>query len=287
LIAEKIVFLPDACPGKSPLPTGTVVKTFQSDWRQFALSDCGCGMRLLKSQIPADSFDRRSWNAVANALRSQKGSLGDLGGGNHFLDALYPYSGSDLYFLIHTGSRTESGMVDHLIDKPAQFDVEFDRVVSWAYQNRSVIQCNLEKEFGRLEIVLDLAHNTFEKLSDDSVIIRKGAVKLDKGGICVIPSNMTGDVVLVKGKEAIDQTLYSMSHGTGRKMSRSECKPLADNFDFSKMREKIIIADGIEDASLRTEGPFAYRELDDCLGLLTNYVEEIERFSVIGYMGHL
>ena len=29
LKAEEIIFFPDACPGKSPLPTGTVVKTKQ------------------------------------------------------------------------------------------------------------------------------------------------------------------------------------------------------------------------------------------------------------------
>jgi hypothetical protein len=41
------------------------------------------------------------------------------------------------------------------------------------------------------------------------------------------------------------------------------------------------------DSSLRTERPFAYRDLDICLALLEGYVEEIERFSVVGYMGHL
>jgi len=44
--------------------------------------------------------------------------------------------------------------------------------------------------------------------------------------------------------------------------------------------------DGL-DSSLRTERPFAYRDLDICLALLEGYVEEIERFSVVGYMGHL
>jgi len=42
LKAERVVFLPDACPGKSPLPTGTAVLTHQEDWRRFAVSDCGC-----------------------------------------------------------------------------------------------------------------------------------------------------------------------------------------------------------------------------------------------------
>ena len=44
------------------------------------------------------------WNAVADRLRWNKGGLGDLGGGNHFLDALSGYRDEQLYFLIHTGS---------------------------------------------------------------------------------------------------------------------------------------------------------------------------------------
>jgi RNA-splicing ligase RtcB len=204
LIAEKIVFLPDACPGKSPLPIGN-----------------------------------------------------------------------------------ESGIVDHFVDNPNQFDREFERVVTWAAENRSTIQKNLENEFGELEIILDSPHNTFEKVQDGSVIIRKGAVKLEENGLCVIPSHMSGDIVLAKGTSMAKEILFSMSHGTGRKMSRSECKPLADAFDFGNLRKNVMLADGIEDSSLRTEGPFAYRGLEECLGLLQGYVEEVERFSVIGYMGHL
>ena len=52
---------------------------------------------------------------MAHHLRTNKGGLGDLGGGNHFLDAIAPYSDGPIYFLIHTGSRNESGHVDALI----------------------------------------------------------------------------------------------------------------------------------------------------------------------------
>src|ERR1700721_1109760 len=41
LQAEQVVFLPDACPGKSPLPTGTAVLTRQADWRKSAVSGRG------------------------------------------------------------------------------------------------------------------------------------------------------------------------------------------------------------------------------------------------------
>ena len=69
--------------------------------------------------------------------------------------------------------------------------------------------------------------------------------------------------------------------------SFGDCKPLAESFDFESLRRRVLIPTGVEDASLRTEGPYAYRDLDECLGLIEEYVEEISRFAVVGYMGHL
>lgn len=287
LEAEKVVFLPDACPGKSPLPTGTAVLTRQPDWRRFAVSDCGCGMRLLRSAIPAAELDLERWDALADRLRANKGGLSDLGGGNHFLDALAPYEGDDLHFLVHTGSRSESGHVDALVDRPTQFDQEFDRVVAWAAANRAAIHEEIEAVFGRLELVLDLPHNTYEPLEEGGAIIRKGSVHLQPDDLSVIPSHMSGDVVLVRATEKVASALNSLSHGTGRKMSRGDCKPLADEFDFAALRRSILLPTGLSDASLRTEGPYAYRGLDECLALIDEYVQEVARYCVVGYMGHL
>lgn len=73
-------------------------------------------MRLLRSSVQASSLDLSAWDRLADSLRENKGALGDLGGGNHFLDALVPYDDGPIYFLIHTGSRNESGHVDNLIE---------------------------------------------------------------------------------------------------------------------------------------------------------------------------
>jgi hypothetical protein len=70
-------------------------------------------------------------------------------------------------------------------------------------------------------------------------------------------------------------------------MSRGDCKPLADKFDFTDLRKRVLIPTGVEDSSLRTDGPFAYRDLDECLTLIDGYIEEMSRFNVVGYMGHL
>jgi hypothetical protein len=287
LDADQVVFLPDACPGKSPLPTGTAVLTRQEDWRRFAISDCGCGMRLVRSTVAVKDLDLRRWNMVADHLRANKGGLGDLGGGNHFLDAIAPYEDGPLHFLIHTGSRNESGHVDAFIDRPEEFDKTFSQVVQWASENRATIHERLESVFGKTELILDLPHNTYEQLSDGSVIIRKGSVRLRPGEISALPSHMSGDVVLIQANAKMGEILNSMSHGTGRTMSRGDSKSLADSYDYAGLRNSVLIPDGVEDSSLRTDGPFAYRDLDECLDLIREYVTVIERFGVIGYMGHL
>jgi RNA-splicing ligase RtcB len=286
LRCEHVVFLPDSCPGKSPLPTGSAVYTRQPDWRQFALSDCGCGMRLIRSGLKSGDLTGALWDEVALRVKQNSGGLGDLGGGNHFLDALLPYDEDMLYFLIHTGSRMESGMVDEYVDTPSQFDREFKRVVDWAEANRAKVQESVERVVGTTTVVLDLPHNTFEAVPE-GVIIRKGSVRIEPGDLAVIPSHMSGDALLVRATDRIREVLCSMSHGTGRTMSRGDAKLAAADFDFDKLRQEVLMPSFMSNASLTTEGPFAYRNIDDCMSLIAGYVEEVQRFSVVAYAGHL
>jgi RNA-splicing ligase RtcB len=286
LKAEYVVFLPDACPGKSPLPTGSAVFTSQPDWRMFALSDCGCGMRLLRSDLKSGELTGELWDEVALRVKQNAGGLGDLGGGNHFLDAMLPYDEDVLYFLIHTGSRQESGMVDEFVTTPTRFDSEFKRVVEWAEANRIKVQASLECVVGATKLVLDMPHNTFETVPG-GVIIRKGSVKVEPGDLAIIPSHISGDALLVRATDKIRDVLCSMSHGTGRTMSRGDAKIASTNFDFDKLRREILMPSFMSNASLTTEGPFAYRNIDDCLALISGYVEEVKRFSVVAYAGHL
>ena len=70
-----------------------------------------------------------------------------------------------------------------------------------------------------------------------------------------------------------------MSHGTGRAMPRSHLAS-ANAYDFAGLRKSIMIPSGVEDASLRTDGPFAYRDLDECIVLIQDYVDVVLRFGV-------
>ncbi|MFA5191450.1 MAG: hypothetical protein WC740_12025, partial [Verrucomicrobiia bacterium] len=143
-------------------------------------------MRLLRSSVSSANLDLAHWDELADCLRANKGRLGDLGGGNHFLDALVPYDNGPLHFLIHTGSRSESGHVDEFVEDPGEFDRQFQRVVQWATNNRAKIHEEIEGVFGKTELVLDLPHNTYELLPNGGAIIRKGAVHLRPGELSVI-----------------------------------------------------------------------------------------------------
>ena len=286
LDAEKVIFFPDACPGKSPLPTGTVVLTRQENWRKFAVSDCGCGMLLCEADLTKEDFKKEVWDGIYYDIQANKGKLGDLGSGNHFLDALESYTDDKISFLIHTGSRNESKLVDDLIDRPQQFDSKFYDVCEWAKENRFTIFKILEKYFGRLHLVLDKNHNHFE-MADDGVIIRKGAVKVTPGEQTVVPSNMNGDVVLLTATSEVIHTYNSLCHGTGRVMSRGDAKAFAATFDYDALREKIYIPNMIANDNIKTDAPFCYRDLDSCLGLIDHLVQIDKRYSVFAYLGQM
>ena len=286
LEAERVIFFPDACPGKSPLPTGTVVFTKQENWRKFAISDCGCGMLLCEANLSKDEFKKEEWDKIYFDIQANKGKLGDLGSGNHFLDALESYTDDKVSFLIHTGSRNESKLVDDLVDQPKKFDSKFNDVCAWAKDNRFAIFNILEKYFGRLNLVLDKNHNHFEQV-EDGVIIRKGAVRVTPGEQTVVPSNMNGDVVLLTATAEVENTYNSLCHGTGRVMSRGEAKTFASTFDYEALRERIYIPEMIANDNIKTDAPFCYRDLDSCLGLIDNLVNIDKRYSVFAYLGQM
>ncbi len=286
LRAEKVIFFPDACPGKSPLPTGTVVFTKQENWRKFAVSDCGCGMLLCEAKLTKEDFRREKWDKIYTDIRANKGKLGDLGSGNHFLDALESYTDDKLYFLIHTGSRNESKLVDEFIDQPQKFDKKFEEVCQWAEENRFAIFKILEKYFGKLELILDKNHNHFEH-TEEGVIIRKGAVRVSPYEQTVVPSNMNGDVVLISATPEVEKTYHSLCHGTGRVMSRGEAKAFAASFDYEALREQIYIPEMIANDNIKTDAPFCYRDLDACLALIDDLITVDKRFSVFAYLGQM
>ena len=70
-------------------------------------------------------------------------------------------------------------------------------------------------------------------------------------------------------------------------MSRSDAKKATTTFDFQAMRDTVYIPEQIANASLRTEAPICYRPLDAGLEMVEDYIDVVERFVPIAYIGQL
>jgi RNA-splicing ligase RtcB len=295
--AKRVISLPDTCPGKSPLPTGTGFLTDSADWRRFAVSDVGCGMSVVRTSLSLDDIGtdefRSAWDGLCEALsRNRNRGLGDLGSGNHFLDAAVSHQDGSVCLVVHTGSRTESGLVDGLVGSPARFDQEFLRVRAWAHDNRRAVLDVAQKFTGRFVPLydsvadIDRDHNHFERVSE-GILIRKGSQRVEAGQLAVIPSNLMDDMVIVRATARVADIMNCLPHGTGRTMSRSDAKRATEGFDFDAMRRAVYIPAAIGDMSLRTESPSCYRRLDDGLRLIDGYIEVVERLTPVAYIGQL
>ena len=122
---------------------------------------------------------------------------------------------------------------------------------------------------------------------NDGVILRKGAVKVEPGEMNIIPSSMSGKVALVRSTDKVVETLCSLSHGTGRAMSRSDCKKVYGEYNFTDLRKRILVPDRVSDESLRTDIPDAYRGFEECLNLLEEFIDVEDIYDLVGYIGHL
>lgn len=295
LVTEKIIALPDFSPGRAPLPTGScvVINTEENPgWRRLAISDVGCGIALLRSNISWEDFDENlnSWDELGRRLRRNKGKLGDLGSGNHFLDAVVDPKDSSqrVNFVIHTGSRNESPKVERYLNNPSKFDQEFERVRQWAQKNRLTVSQIVGEVYPDVELVFDTQHNFYDYSPDQSrVTIYKGAVKLEPGRLSIIPSSLDGDMVVVEGKPGLENLEYAINHGTGRIQSRGESKRISGRYDMAALRRRVYIPAFIKDLSVQKENPSLYRSLDEALSRVEKIIEVKRRLTPIAYLGQL
>ncbi|MGB0383486.1 MAG: hypothetical protein ACPGWR_01560 [Ardenticatenaceae bacterium] len=285
LQVTRVVFFPEAqALDSTPIPNGVALLTHQANWQQFAVCDAGCGMRLLRSAATVESLTPARWNQLTNKLYEQ----GTLGYGNHFVDALLPHGGGSLYFLIHSGPTASKQCLRPLVTDEAAFAAEFDRLVQWAVDNRTVLQECIESIFGPTSLVVDLPHNTYERLSSGGVVIRKGVVALQSGALSVLPSHMLGDVALIRTTDHIEDALNSLSHGTGKVLEKPLLKRISETYDYDHLRERVLLPNGVPNKALRKIIPPAYGELDANLNLLRSnenldgsLIDVVERYRVV------
>ena len=228
-----------------------------------------------------------------------KNQLGSSGSGNHFVEIgivelpeknqMNIPAGNYVGILAHSGSRglgaaiashyTQVAMKTCLLPKKAQHLAWLDLATEagqeyWLSMNlagdyakacHDVIHYKLAKVLGLKSIAKIENHHNFawkEKHDGKELIVhRKGATPAKKGQLGIIPANMIDPGYIISGKGNAD-SLFSASHGAGRKMSRKKAKESITGSELKKRLKQygVTTIGGSVD-----EAPMTYKNLEDVM----------------------
>lgn len=239
--------------------------------------------------------------------------LGTSGGGNHFVEFgiidLYEDNplnvppGKYVALLTHSGSRglgaaiakhyTEIAMNTCKLSREAQqlawlsldseagqeYWMSMNLAGDYAKACHDRIHYNLSKAIAEKPMLKVENHHNFaweEVLSDGRkvVIHRKGATPAHQGELGIIPGSMTTSGYLVSGK-GVEESLYSASHGSGRRMSRGKAK---ESFTMSSMKKMLSSAGVTLVGGTTEECPLAYKDIETVMQYQSSLVNVHGKF---------
>ena len=147
-----------------------------------------------------------------------------------------------------------------VINREAMMDVIVD---SLGIKRRHILD-----KFCTIHNYVDLEH----------MVLRKGAISLQKDEVAIIPMNMRDGSLIVRGLGNPEWN-WSGPHGAGRLMSRSKAKETLKMEDFKSSME------GIYTTSVHTstidEAPMAYKLMEDIMENIKDTAEIIGRIKPI------
>lgn len=141
----------------------------------------------------------------------------------------------------------------------------------YARRNRELMASILIEECG-LETESSF-HTIHNYIDSERMILRKGAIRAEKGEMVLIPINMRDGSVLAYGRGNEDWN-YSAPHGAGRVLSRSAAEKSVSLSDYIKSMEGIYTTS--VKLSTIDESPFVYKSLDDIIPVLRDTVDILE-----------
>jgi tRNA-splicing ligase RtcB len=240
--------------------------------------------------------------------------LGSSGSGNHFVefgiveigekdDVLGLEAGTYTGLLSHSGSRALGANIANHYTKIAKqkrrlpgeannlawlgLDEE-EGIEYWIAMNLAgdyasachhIIHAKIAKQLGRRPLKMVENHHNFawkEKHEGKEVIVhRKGATPAGKDVLGIIPGSMTADGFIVKGK-GVEASVYSASHGAGRKMSRTAA---LKSITHEVMKDELakhgvkLIGGGLDEA------PFAYKDINVVMQSQKALVDIVGKFT--------
>lgn len=301
---DDVVGLPDIHQGK--VPVGTTIKISSMVYPFLIGNDIGCGMALFNTNVKIKKLNLK--NIIKRLENTQIIGKYSIGSGNHFaemqmLDKIYDKEIANsmkldkkfLYLLVHSGSRNLGEKIyrqyasKNPLLKDSQEMKEYmdkhDHAIKFAKINRVKIADILMEKVGlkfHNELIVDCIHNYIE-IIDGVFYHHKGSISAYDQYAVIAGSrgNYSYVVKCIPRKE----TLYSISHGAGRKWPRYLCKARLENKYKSQddlYRTKIggrVILNKKE--LLYEEASEAYKSIEDVIDVLLEYecIELIARLK--------
>ena len=149
----------------------------------------------------------------------------------------------------------------------------------YASANHHVIHNSILKDLGTKAIFQVENHHNFawkeKHFGKDLVVHRKGATPAGLGVLGYIPGTMVDPGYIVEGLGNED-SLFSSSHGAGRKLSRKRAKT---STTYSALK-KLLNEQGIRLLSAGLdESPHAYKDIDEVMKAQKELVKKIAKFT--------
>ena len=141
----------------------------------------------------------------------------------------------------------------------------------YAIKNREEIARRI-LEFLKV-VPIEVFHTVHNYIDFEDNIIRKGAIRCNKGEKVVIPLNMASGSIIGFGKGNEDWNC-SGPHGAGRLMSRKKAKESVSMDDFKHSMEGIFTT-SVNESTL-DESPMAYKPADEIIELVKDTIDIIE-----------
>ncbi len=299
---SKIRVMADVCPGIGT----TIGSTFTySDSIMPVLigSDIGCGIVTVKLStkrvepkqldkiIRENLIERNKVDSILNKYQDSVNlrnlycakyvdidrcynKIGELGGGNHFLELDKDSKGA-YWLTVHSGSRLLGQQIyDYYIDKGDQHNSRIFSVLRGEVFEQYLHDVKIAQEFAKanrmaiIEVVckflktkpVEEYHSIHNYIDTEYKIARKGAISAQIGEKVVIPisaSPVYGGVIIGRGKGS-EEWNFSAPHGAGRICSRAESKELFTVSEFKKNMEGVY-SNNINQAGL-SEAPMVYKK---------------------------
>ncbi len=309
-----IRIMPDVCPGIGT-PIGSTFSYTNKVLPSLVSGDIGCGIISCKLNVKKIEFqkldavirenliarkrissivDKNANTVNLKTLNCSKfvsidrcySSLGELGGGNHFLEI---DKGSDgyLWITVHSGSRLLGQQIyNYYIDRGDQHNTRIFSCLTDELMEEYIYDAEIATDFAaanRMTIidiickflkikVTEVYHSKHNYIDSEHKIIRKGAISAQKGEKIVIPisaSPVYGGVILGKGKGS-EEWNYSAPHGAGRLFSRSDSK---EKFSLSEFKKNMNgVYSKIDHAGI-DEAPMVYKKREYIQNHIKNLVE--------------